>query len=135
MVLQMLHALRRLVEFKIVLFLLAGRVPKILASRGRIIAFARRGLRLIAMLSVSMALCAMCASRVLHLRLAHSSFWAQRDAHVDAGLHSMPAAIGLAVVCNCPRLRGRELVVSVQCRQRAWSGGDRAASSWRVERC
>jgi hypothetical protein len=56
-------------------------------------------------------LCAVCASRALHLNLSDSSFRVERDAHVDAGLQSMPDTARVVVVCNCTRLEGRKSVV------------------------
>ena len=56
-------------------------------------------------------LCTVCASRTLHLHLSHSSFRVERDAHVDAGLQSMPGTAKAVVVCNCTRLEGRRSVV------------------------
>lgn len=72
-------------------------------------------------LVAGLELCTMCASRALHLHLLHSRFRVERDAHVDAGLQIVPAAVGLVVICNCHRLGGRGSVVDVQSRQRAWA--------------
>lgn len=73
------------------------------------------------MLVAAPGLYATCASRAFHFYLSHSSFQAERDADIDAGLHSMPAAVGLVIVCNCHRLGGRGSIVGVQARQLAWT--------------